>query len=101
MAFRYPQSLKGDDCEVGGRSALLTGFQQFETLGVATSVHDSRENVTLVEKSQSSEKSQSCEWFDGPQQYPQSAEAMRVELVRMVETEPSGQANTSAVSGEC
>ena len=34
--------IKGDDCEVGVRGALLTGFQQSETLGVAMLVHDSR-----------------------------------------------------------
>ena len=47
-----------DDGEIGGRGALLTGFQQSETLGVATSVHDGRENATQVEKSQSCEKLQ-------------------------------------------
>ena len=52
------------------QEALLTGFQQSETLGVATLVHDSRGYVARVEKSQS------CEWFDGTQQYSQSAEAL-------------------------
>ena len=87
-------SIKGDDCDVEGWSALLTGFQQSETLSVVKLVHDSRGYATRIEKSQS------CEWFDGPQQYPQSAEALRVESVRMVETEPSEQDNKSAESGK-
>ena len=41
LAFSVSAIIKGDDCEVGGSSALLTGFQQSETLGVATLVHDS------------------------------------------------------------
>ena len=56
--------IKGDDCEVGGRGALLTAFQQSETLGVATLVHDRRGYAARVENSQS------CEWFDGTLQYP-------------------------------
>ena len=88
MAFQYPQSLM-DDGEVGGRGALLTGFEQSETLNVATSVHDSQENAIRAEKSQPCETSQSCERLDELQQYPQSVEALRVESVRIVETEPS------------
>ena len=32
---RIPATIRGDDGEVGGTSAFLTGFQQSETLGVA------------------------------------------------------------------
>ena len=47
------------------------------------------------------ENSQSCEQFDGPQQYSQSAEVVRVESVRTVESELIEQDHESAESGDC
>ena len=92
---RTPVIIKGDDEKVGCSGALLTGLQQSETLGAATSIHDSQGYATRVEKSQS------CERFYGPQQYPQSAEDLRVQSVRMVETEPIEQDHESSESGDC
>ena len=91
---RTPATIRGDDGEVGGRGALLTGLQQSETLYVVTSVHDSRGYATRVEKSQP------CERLYEPQRYPQSAEALRVESVRIVETEPSKKDEKPVESGE-
>ena len=45
-------------------------------------------------------KSQSCERLDELQQYPQSAEALRLELVRIIETESIKQDHEAAESGE-
>ena len=92
---RTPVIIKGDNGELGFSGSLLTGLQKAETLGAATSLHDSRGYATRVEKSQS------CEWVDGPLQYPQSAEALRVKSVRMVETEPIEQDHESAESVDC
>ena len=86
--------IRGDDREVGGRRALLTELQQSETLDVAMSVHDSRGDAAWVEKSQS------CELLEELQQYPQSAEALRVESVRIIETEPIKQDHEAAESEE-
>ena len=89
-----PAIIRGDDGEVEARSVLLTGFNQSETLGVATSTHGSQADATRVEKSQS------CERFDRPRHHPQSAEDLRVESVRIIETESIEQINESAESGE-
>ena len=93
-----PESIRGDDGEVGSRGALLIGFQQSETLGVATSVHDRRENATRIEKSQSCDKSQSCERLDELQRFPQSADALRVESVKIIE--PMKRDHEAAECGE-
>ena len=59
ITCRYtPGSIRRDDEEVEGRGAILIGFQQSETLGVAT-VHDRRENATGVLKSHSHVKDHS------------------------------------------
>ena len=75
---RIPATIRGDDGEVRGTSAFLTGFQQSETSGVAASTHDSHVDATLVDKSQS------CERLDELQQYRQSAEILQVESVKII-----------------
>ena len=79
---RIPATIRGDNREVGGTGAFLTGFQQSETVGVAASIHDSQADATLVENSQS------CERLDELQKHPQSAEALQVESVKIIEAKP-------------
>ena len=91
---RTPATIRGDDEEIGGTGALLTGFQQYETLGVAASTYDSRADATWVEESQS------CERLNEFQQYPQSAVALRVESVTIIKAKPIKQDHEAAESGE-
>ena len=91
---RIPATIRGDDAEVGDTGALLPGFQQSETLGVAASIHDSQADATLVEKSQL------CERLNQLQQYPQSAEALQVDSVKIIQAKPIKQDHEAAESGD-
>ena len=72
-----PATITGDDGEVEGTDAPLTGFQQSETLGVTASTHHNQAVASLVNKSHS------CERLDEVQQYPQSAEALQFDSGRL------------------